>query len=283
MQLFGVDFTSAPCPRKPITIAAGRLEREDPGRGQDRRLRLERFILCPGWGDFETFLQHPGPWLGGFDFPFGLPREAVHDLGWPEQWPALVRHCADLGKTAFREALDRHRTGRPAGQRYAHRDTDRPAGSHSPLKLVNPPVGLMFLAGAPRLLAAGLTLPGLHQPPGTPASARIAVEAYPGWLARTIRRESYKSDERKRQTAEREQARRRLVEAMLEGQHPLEMKLAADTEQCGAMIADAKGDRLDAVLALLQAAWSLQQGAPGYGIPDTCDPLEGWIAGVPAK
>jgi hypothetical protein len=37
--------------------------------------------------------------------------------------------------------------------------TDHPAGSHSPLKLVNPPVGLMFLEAAPRLLASGVSIP----------------------------------------------------------------------------------------------------------------------------
>ena len=42
---------------------------------------------------------------------------------------------------------------------------------------------------------------------------------------------------------------------------------------------DASGDRLDAVLCLLQAAWALKQhesGHPRYGLP-VFDPLEGWI------
>ena len=48
------------------------------------------------------------------------------------------------------------------------------------MKWVNPPVVLMLHAGAPRLLAANVTLPGLHR--GDPS--RIALEAYPGMLAR---------------------------------------------------------------------------------------------------
>ncbi|MFN9860504.1 MAG: hypothetical protein ACK556_20820, partial [Pseudanabaena sp.] len=40
---------------------------------------------------------------------------------------------------------------------------------------------------------------------------------------------------------------------------------------------DASGDTLDAVLAAVQTAWSAKQ--PNYGIPTTCDPLEGWICG----
>jgi hypothetical protein len=46
-----------------------------------------------------------------------------------------------------------------------------------------------------------------------------------------------------------------------------------------AVVDDASGDRLDAVLCLLQAAWALnqhQQGHPRYGLP-AFDPLEGWI------
>ena len=35
------------------------------------------------------------------------------------------------------------------------------------------------------------------------------------------------------------------------------------------------GDRLDAVLCLMQAAWASQR--PGHGLPAGVDPLEGWI------
>ena len=129
-------------------------------------------------------------------FSFGLPREAVVDLGWPCNWPDLVQYCKKIGRTEFRAALDRHREARPSGDRYAHRATDRPARSHSPLKLVNPPVGLMYLEGAPRLLDAAVTIPGMIQ--GDPE--RIAVEAYPGFVARAIDRRSYKSDTRARQS-----------------------------------------------------------------------------------
>ena len=41
------------------------------------------------------------------------------------------------------------------------------------------------------------------------------------------------------------------------------------------MIDDPRGDLLDAVLCALQAAWSSVQ--PDYGVPETCDLLEGWI------
>ena len=272
LRLLGVDFTSAPRRAKPITVAHGHLA--------GARVTLDHFELCEDWPSFEAVLARPGPWLGAFDFPFGLPREAVIDLGWPQVWPALVRHCADLGKPGFRAALDAYRESRPVGQRYAHRATDLPARSHSPLKLVNPPVGLMFLEGAARLLAAGVHLPGLHD--GDPQ--RVAIEAYPGLLARRTTTASYKSDERRRQTAERRAAREGIVDALSSRPAGVAGKddaggLHATRTQREALIDDASGDLLDAALALMQAAAAARAGPPLFGLPAGMDPLEGWIAG----
>jgi hypothetical protein len=185
-----------------------------------------------------------------------------------------VRHCAALGRDLFRATLDAYRTTRPAGSKYPHRATDRPAGSHSPVKLVNPPVGLMFLEGAPRLLAAGVTLPGLHQ--GDPA--RIAVEAYPGLAARTLTRESYKSDERAKQTAARRAVRAMIVSHLARFGGPFGFKLEGSRGLLRSLTRDASGDRLDAVLAGMQAAWCLRRAAHGFGMPPRVDALEGWIA-----
>jgi hypothetical protein len=266
--LFGVDFTSAPSRRKPITAAHGFLE--------DTTVRLDRLEYLTGWPAFEALLLQPGPWLGAFDFPFGLPREGVQALGWPEDWCGLVDHCQALGKPAFRASLDADRVARPAGARYPHRATDRPARSHSPFKLVNPPVGLMFLEGAPRLLAAGVLIPGLCEGD----AGRIALEAYPGLLARAVERASYKSDERRKQTPEREAARHRILAALLAGDHPLALRLECDVPTRERLVADASGDSLDAVLALVQAAWAWQRRAQHFGLPETMDPVEGWILGA---
>lgn len=268
-RLLGVDFTSAPRQAKPIVAAHGRLD--------GACVVLERIETLTDWTAFEALLTRDGPWLGAFDFPFGLPREASHDLGWPQAWPALVAHCAGLGRPAFRAALDVYRETRPIGSRYAHRATDHAARSHSPLKLVNPPVGLMFLEGAPRLLAAGVSLPAMHEAD----PHRVAVEAYPGLLARAITAQPYKSDERRKQTPARAQVRKSLVDALRRGEHPLGKRLDVDGREAEALVADAGGDRLDAVLALMQAAWCLERGAPGYGLPADVDPLEGWIATAP--
>ncbi|MCK6407654.1 DUF429 domain-containing protein [Thauera sp.] len=274
-QLLGIDFTSAPRRAKPITVACGRLD--------GARVMLDRFECCADWPSFEALLARPGPWLGAFDFPFGLPREAVLDLGWPQTWAALVRHCAALGKPAFRASLDAYRESRPAGRRYAHRATDLPARSHSPLKLVNPPVGLMFQEGAPRLLAAGVHVLGMHDGD----VQRIAIEAYPGLLARRITNASYKSDERRKQTDERRAARVGIVAALTAerpaAEHTLNTPvLVATLAQRQDLVDDASGDLLDAALALVQAATAARHGPPRFGLPAAMDPLEGWIAGCGA-
>jgi hypothetical protein len=53
--------------------------------------------------------------------------------------------------------------------------------------------------------------------------------------------------------------------------------------QHDAVVADASGDKLDAVLCMVQAAIAQQcheQGDLRYGLPTDMDTLEGWITGV---
>lgn len=269
VAILGVDFSSAPTRRKPITVAHVRLVGPDT-------LRLEALEAIESLAAFESLLSRPGPWIGGFDFPFGLPRELVLELGWPADWPALVRHFSGTPRPTLREHLRAFCAGRPAGSKFAHRATDRPAGSSPSMKWVNPPVAWMFHAGAPALLAAGVHLPGLHA--GDPA--RVALEAYPGLLARAIHRGSYKSDDAARQDSARQDARCAMVGALIAGQHPLRLKLSFAPGLRREVENDPRGDWLDAVLCAVQAAWALGQGA-GYGLPEQIDPLEGWIVSAP--
>ncbi len=267
----GVDFTSRPRKQKPITVATGRM--------RSRAFELESIEEYCDWGSFELWLKRDGPWVAGFDFPFGLPREAVRDLGWPASWHELVLHCRSLGRESFRTALDHYRESRPAGNRYAHRATDHPAGSHSPLKLVNPPVGLMFLEGAPRLLEAGVTVPGLTK--GDPL--RIAFEAYPGFVARQMVKSSYKNDARAKQTPQRMRARKAIVTALASTDNPFALALSASPRTLRSLVRDATGDRLDSVLCAMQAAWAWQRRSDNFGLPSKIDPLEGWIVMVGEK
>lgn len=265
--LLGVDFSSAPSRRKPITVAHG--------RRAGAVLRLDRLEALPTLDDFEALLARPGPWLGGFDLPFGLPRELVDSLGWPQDWAALITHYAAMERAALRAVFKAWCDARPAGHKFAHRACDRPAGSSPSMKWVNPPVAWMLHAGAPRLLAAGLSLPGLWDGPGRDPQ-RLALEAYPGLLARELLgARSYKSDEPAKQTPERLIARKDLVEALEQGRSRLGLRLKLSPAQAEALVADARGDRLDAVLCLVQAAWAA--GQPRHGWPAGVDPLEGWI------
>ncbi len=269
-RIFGVDFTSSPRARKPITIARGFVLRSG--------FILEALDEHASWGSYEAWLTTPGPWIAGFDFPFGLPREAVLELGWPQTWPMLVRHCAAMGRVAFRQSLDRHRELRPAGHRYAHRAADLPARSHSPLKLVNPPVGLMFLEGVPRLLDARVSIPGLFAGEGN----RVALEAYPAFTVRKICRVSYKSDATARQTPARRFARKAIVSRLASRENPFGFPLVGSRALMASLVNDASGDRLDAAICAMQAAWAYQRRKQNYGLPKHIDPLEGWIAMVPA-
>jgi hypothetical protein len=148
------------------------------------------------------------------------------------------------------------------------------------MKWVNPPVAWMMHAGVPLLLAAGAWCPAHEPAPAVPA-LRVALEAYPGLLARElIGRRPYKSDERSKQTAERLIARKDLVDALEQGRNRLGLRLRLSAAQHGALVDDASGDALDAVLCLVQAAWAA--GQPGFGLPAGVDPLEGWIVSAPA-
>ena len=280
--LAGIDFTSRPTPRKPITVALGHLQRGV--------LRLDRIEAHAGFDSFARWLRTPGPWLGVFDLPFGLPRELVLALGWPTDWLALMRHYAALSRAEIRATFAAFCDARPVGGKFAHRAADRPAGSSPSMKWVNPPVAYMLHAGVPLLIEAGVHLPGLHAgdagdsgDAGAAArTSRVALEGYPGLLARELLgARSYKSDDRARQTPERLIARIDLIDALDQGRTRLALRLKLTHAQREDLIADASGDRLDAVLCLVQAAWASTR--PNHGLPAAIDPLEGWIVTAPAS
>lgn len=269
MRVYGIDFTSRPRRRKPITCAACVLD--------GARLRVRAVSEWQDFAGFEAFLRHPGPWVAGCDFPFGQARRFVEQIRWPRSWAGYVDYVAGLDRAAFRAELDAYRRDRPAGDREHRRLTDVAAGSISPQKLYGTPVGLMFFEGAPRLRAAGVHLPGLAD--GDPA--RVVVEAYPGVLARAlIGRRVYKQDTRAKQTPDQHRAREEILAALREGavrgSHGVTVE--APAELADAMTDNPGADRLDALLCAVQAAWAWGRRDRGFGMPGGCDPLEGWIA-----
>jgi hypothetical protein len=266
VQLVGCDFSSSPSRRKPIVLALGSVSGERVVLGAVERLE--------SLDAFTQWLARPGPWIGGFDFPFGLPRQLVEQLGWPSQWRDCIEHYASLTRADIRTTFAAFCAARPAGAKFAHRAFDKLAGSSPSMKWVNPPVAYMLHAALPRLLAAGVHIPGLHA--GDPQ--RVALEAYPGLLARElIGRRSYKNDDKAKQTPERLIARKDLLTALENGRTRLGLRIKLSNAQRDALVHDASGDSLDAVLCLVQAAWAHGHGAPWYGLPTELDPLEGWI------
>lgn len=286
-ELLGCDFSSSPNARKNIVLAWGKMA--------GGRVVLQRLERLSSLADFAAVLAQPRPWVGAFDLPFGLPRELVETLGWPLEWAACIRHMAALERAEIRTLFAAFCAVRPVGGKFAHRACDVLAGSSTSMKWVNPPVAYMLHAGVPLLLDAGVALPGMRT--GDPK--RVALEAYPGLLAREVLdgwtpaalgtgRRSYKSDDKAKQTPERLAARSDLVHALEAGQGAhgllrLGMPLQLTAPQRALLLADASGDALDAVLCMLQAAWAHRQhaaGLPRYGLPSHFDPLEGWIITV---
>jgi len=325
-QLLGLDFSCAPSPRKPLTLAWG--------QRIHAVVKLERVEELPTLAQLEALIapDTTGPLASGFlmgcDFPFGLPRPFVEALAahGPGELPALMarplvaapsptshpeapdtahagaaphseaqrltlalhQHCMDRAGfqrlvDTWGEASERGWQGdRPPGSKLIHRVCDRAVpglSSTSPLQTRYVPVGKMYFEGLQRLLAAGLTLPGLHA--GRPDA--LALEAYPGLISGEILgRRSYKSDAKADATATHDRliARMDLVDALEQGRSRLGLRLKLSPAQRDHLVADPKGDRLDAVLCLMQAAWAhqrLSEGDTRCGLPEAMDPVEGWI------
>ena len=267
-QLHGIDFTSAPSSRKRITIASGYLTNDI--------WQLESLEGLTDFVSFKNWLSQPGPWLGAFDLPFSLPRELIENLGWPLNWHSMITHYTTHSRAEIRDTFKQFCDGRAVGNKFSHRATDIPAASSSSMKWVNPPVAYMLHAGAPLLLEAGVTLYGMHS--GDPQ--RIALEGYPGMVARSILRDSYKSDTRSKQTPQRRAARETIVDHLERGDYRFNIKLDAGPYR-EALLGDGSGDLLDAVLCGILAAWAWQRREEQFGLPDF-DPLEGWIVGAGA-
>jgi Protein of unknown function (DUF429) len=265
LRLLGVDFSCAPSRKKPITVARGHRV------GTVLKLdAVDEVQTLPG---FEQLLAAPGPWLGAFDFPFGLPREFVdaHQLGDSTDAVIHALHQRCATRMDFRALVDAWGNGRPAGQRLIHRRADGAMpgiSSTSPLQTRYVPVGLMYYEGLSRLMKANVHIP--RQREGD--LDRTALEGYPGLLAfELIGRRSYKNSTE----PDRLIARKDMLEALEQGRTRLGLRLKLSHAMREGLADDASGDRLDAVLCLLQAAWASAQ--PAYGLPPEFDAVEGWI------
>jgi hypothetical protein len=101
MRVLGIDFTSAPRSKKPITclhcdFIGGLLHAE----------RLEPLLT---FEDFDATLQAPGQWIAGIDLPFGQAKRFIREIGWPPDWPDYVECACKLGRKGFCDLLNAFR------------------------------------------------------------------------------------------------------------------------------------------------------------------------------
>ena len=73
--------------------------------------------------------------------------------------------------------------------------------------------------------------------------------------------------------------RERMVQKLADGSLLARYGISVDLSEAlrRGCVDDAEGNLLDAVLAAVQAAWSWVRRKDGYGVPQDCDLLEGWI------
>lgn len=269
MQIYGIDFTSAPSKRKPITCAQGMFD--------GNTLTITALKHFYNFQAFEEWLKRSGPWVAAMDFPFSQPLRWVNNMGWPTVWDAYVALIEKMTLTEFTDCIKTYRNQQPAGEKYHLRPIDRVAKACSPMMIDYTPVGRMFYQGAKRLLQSDASIvPFIHRNPD-----KIVVEGYPAMIARMFcGKQGYKSDDKIRQQCEkRRQARLDMIAGLtsetLQQRYGFQLHLPWAILQ---QLETPDGDNLDAVLCAIQAAWAFTKRAQDYGIPNTSEALEGWIA-----
>ncbi|KCZ72002.1 Protein of unknown function (DUF429) [Candidatus Methanoperedens nitroreducens] len=266
MKVYGIDFTSAPSHRKPITCADCILE--------NGFLHFNDIKYLETFDQFDEFLASGTEWIAGMDFPFGQPRKLICNLRWPLSWEGYVGIIDKMDKQKFENMLKEYGQQRPEGDKHHFRETDKKAGSRSPMMLVRVPVGKMFFQGAPRLLKSGVSILPCHKN----GSRKIVVEAYPKLVAKKlISKPQYKNDTNKKQTSQfdaRREIMKKLKSDIIRFHYGFNVELKEDLTT--KIIDDNKGDCLDALLCAIQAGWAHEQRELGYGIPEGFE-LEGWI------
>ena len=160
-------------------------------------LGLERIETLPA---LAQWLAQPQPWVGGFDLPFGLPRELVTTLGWPTDWRACMQHYRSLTREQIREAFAGFLRCPPRGRQVCPPRYRRPRG-FQPLDEMGEPARGLHAARLPSAVAGcfGVYLPGRCRPAQAMHSA-WRWRPPPACWREVLQRRSYKSDDRAGQT-----------------------------------------------------------------------------------
>ena len=267
-RIFGIDFTSAPRNSKAITVAEGRL--------CYKVLTIANIFDLVSLEQLSEFLKMPGPWITAIDFPFGQPRKLVLDCGWPSSWQGYVKHVSLMGKQKFENTLRNYRDPE-TGRCRLLRETDKKANSRSPMQLDFTPVAKMFFVGAPLLARAPCAVVPFRR---GHADVGTVVEGYPKLVAaKAVGKSVYKSNFRSRGSVAQTEVRKSILQWIhsKEAQERYGFIVKLNDTVANKCLHDLKGDKLDAALCAMQAAWAWTQRRDRYGIPDHCDQLEGWI------
>jgi hypothetical protein len=269
MLIYGLDFTSAPRPRKPQVLARTHFE------GQT--WQLAGLLALPTWAAFEAWLQRPGQWQAGLDLPFGLPLAFLRAQGWENlPWAGYVAQVAARPFSDWAARIQAYSDSQPPGQKLPRRECDQLAGAISPLMLHRVPLARMFYQGAPRLLASGAEVWPLH--PGEGRGVHL-MEVYPAWAvsrALGLGRLAYKSEDKRQQTPAQARARAQIWAALAEALAAQGLRWRAPLEVQAAALDDPSGDSLDAVLA----AYLALREVLGPSQPRGGGTVEGHIAGL---
>ena len=261
MKLLGIDFTSSPQRRKPITLAVGWLE--------GNNLAIHHVNCLQSIHEFEEALASPGPWIAGIDLPFGLPAKLVCNLAWPRQWCEYVELVGQMTRQQFLDTIRDYSAQRPQGDRHHYRVTDRVARAGSPMMSRGLALAQMFQIGAPKILHSGVSIWPCH--PST--DKRLVIEAYPALLARSlIGKTPYKQSRLDRRGASKD-ARRQITKLLRSRKTQREFGLCVSWEKTldPLLVNDIHADLLDACLCAVHAGIAYQQGLP------TEHADEGWI------
>ena len=277
IPVIGVDFTSAPSKRKPLSVA-----RCDFNGSQ---LTLTAFEGLTSFSSFEALFHAEGPGAFGLDFPFSQAVKLVRDpapllpgLAWPLRWDQFAQRVAALSREEFETALNNYKSQRAKGDKHHLRVADALTNAKSPQMLYRVPVGKMFYQGVKILARTQCSLVPVRRT----ESERVVFEAYPGVFVRAFAKVGSYKDDRK-DTPDKLANRAEILKALISGRFKAGYGFEAvfSPEQAQAMTENGSGDLLDALLCAVQAAWAWSKRKENYGLPPAIDPdilaFEGWI------
>ena len=250
MKIFGLDFTSAPSKRKTITCAKGTIKKGNPLIIKD----IETFTNFSG---LEEFLNSKGPWVAGFDFPFGLPAAFIHEIKLTPDWESYIHTIQKWKKESFENKIYEFKKKRMKGKKEPCRVTDILAIAKSPLKQINPPLAKMFYEGATRLLNSDVSV----IPCRPRKDNRTALETYPAQLARIFAKK-YKNEGSKGNHPLFKKARKKIIKGLLSNDtaDKLGFSIQINSKLQSLAIEDGKGDILDSLLCTVQSGWAVVIG-----------------------